>query len=124
MCVCSLPGTHVLVHTQTHTHTYDHVSLRGRLVADMGATNGRASPWCPRVTRRKRTALPGPSGCEKEARGRAREPETGEKEGGGPLGGGKGARGYPMEEGSGRWGPGGAGEEEKEGREVKEALSR
>lgn len=30
----------------------------------------------------------------------------------------------PMEEGSGRWGPEGAGEEEKEDPEVKEALSR
>ena len=34
------------------------VSLYGRLAADMGATNGRASPWCPRVTKRKRTVLP------------------------------------------------------------------
>jgi len=38
----------------------------------MGATNGRARPRCPRVTRRKRTALPVPSGREKDARGRAR----------------------------------------------------
>ena len=43
--------------TSERTHVL-RVSLRGRLVADMGATNGRARPWCPRVTRRKRTALP------------------------------------------------------------------
>lgn len=43
--------------TLERTHVL-RVSLRGRLVADMGATNGRARPWCPRVTRRKRTALP------------------------------------------------------------------
>lgn len=58
------------------------VSLGGRLVADMGATNGRASPWCPRVTRRKRTALPATlgSGCKQDAHGRpgrqVREGET------------------------------------------------
>ena len=58
------------------------VSLGGRLVADMGATNGRASPWCPRVTRRKRTALPATlgSGCKQDVHGRpgrqVREDET------------------------------------------------
>lgn len=39
-------------------------------------------------------------------------------------GGSKGRKRGPMEEGSGRWGPEGAGREEKEDPEVKEALSR
>lgn len=34
------------------------VLLRGRLVIDMGATNGRDSPRCPRVTKEERRASP------------------------------------------------------------------
>lgn len=71
--VTYLSGAHILTHVHAHTHTHthtraSHVSLRGRLVADMGATNGRASPRCPRVTGRKRTALPQPFGCERKKR--------------------------------------------------------